>query len=129
MSTVEEILLLKGPEVLTAGPTTTIRQAAHMMASNNVGCLIVVQGNNIQGIFTERDLLKRVVAAGLDLDKTRVDAIMSSPVITCSPTDDVRKCVGMLVGRNFRHLVVMDDDQLVGVISFRDLLALELAGV
>lgn len=127
MSTVEEILLLKGPDVITIAPGTTVREATHKMAQANVGCVIIQQDGGSAGIFTERNLLRRVVDPGLDPDATQVDDVMSSPVETCSPSDDVRKCVAMLVGQSFRHLAVEDNKgAITGIISFRDLLALVL---
>lgn len=127
MSTAEEILLLKGPDVVSTSPDTTVRQAVHKMAESRVGCLIVEQGGLPVGIFTERDLLTRIVDAGKDPDATRVEQVMTSPVATCSPTDSIRKCIRILAGRNFRHLAVEKNDRIVGVISFRDLLTLELS--
>lgn len=121
MSTVKDALLRKGSDVIAALPTSTVRQAVRKMATANVGCVLVEEDQKIIGIFTERDLVRRVVDAGLDPETVRLSEVMSSPVETCSPDDDLAKCAGTLVAHKFRHLCVMDNGEAVGVISIRDL--------
>lgn len=121
MATVEDVLLDKGSDVITALPTATVSQAARKMVEANVGCLLVEEDDEIVGIITERDLMRRVIDAGKDPATTTVRDIMSSPVETCSPGDDVDKCHSILANRKFRHLVVMDNSEPAGVISLRDL--------
>ena len=124
MSTIRDILMLKRVDIVSASPDTSVRDVAALMTESNVGC-VIVQGRGDQvGIFTERDLLRRVVNGGLDPETTLVGQVMSLPVETCAPGDDVHDCLARLVGRNFRHLAVQEDGNIIGVISFRDLMAL-----
>lgn len=127
MATVEDILLSKGSGVIAAAPDTTVREAARRMAEADVGSLIIEQAPDILGIFTERDLLRRVVAAGRNPDTTFVRDVMSSPVKSCSPRDDVRGVAARLGRERLRHLAVVDAGEVVGLLSLRDLLAAELA--
>lgn len=126
MTTIEDILMSRGPEVITAPPTTTVYEAAMMMAQGRVGSLIVKQGDAILGIFTERDLLTKVVARGKTPDATLVTDVMSSPVRTCRLTDLAREAARVMEQAHIRHLAVVEDNALVGMISFRDVLAAAL---
>lgn len=120
MTTVYDVLMRKGSDVIAVLPETTVRQAVHKMVEANVGCLLVEQDEKVVGIFTERDLLRRVVEAGLDPDATPVAAVMSSPVAMCRPQDDLRTCIDIMMTSKFRHLCVVDAGEPVGVISIRD---------
>lgn len=126
-TTVDDLLHLKGPGVISSGRKVTIRDAVRVMAEANVGCVVIEENDCPIGIFTERDLMTRVVNADLDPDKTMLDEVMTWPVETCSRGETVHDCLGKLVCSNFRHLVVAEDGKLAGVISFRDLLVLEQA--
>ena len=120
MPTVESILLKKGPDVIGVGPDATVRQAVGKMAESNVGCVIVEKDARAVGVFTERDLLRRVVDADKDPDATRISEVMTSPVCSCKPSDDVGDCFDQLRTQQHRHLMVLDNDEPVGVISLRD---------
>lgn len=121
MATIENILLNKGSEVISTLPDTTIRDAVRKMAEANVGCLIVEHAGKVIGIFTERDLLHRVTIRQMDLDTTTVEEVMTSPVEVCTPYDDISHVTDRLCERQFRHLLVVDEGEPVGVISLRDL--------
>lgn len=125
MSTVQEILSRKGPGVVDATPTTTVGEACRRMLEADASCLVVEQPPDVLGIFTERDLLQRVVAAGKDPAKTCLAEILSSPVTACRPSDDARKCIETMTREHIRHLVVVDAGELLGVVSLRDLLTAE----
>jgi CBS domain-containing protein len=121
MTTVYDVLMHKGSDVISALPETTVRQAAQKMIQANVGCILVEQDEKVIGIFTERDLLRRVVDAGRDPNTTTLREVMSSPVEMCCPQDDLKVCVGIMMASKFRHLCVVDNGEPVGVISLRDL--------
>jgi CBS domain-containing protein len=121
MATVEDVLLDKGSDVVAILPTATIRQAVRKMVEAKVGCLVVEVDDRAVAIFTERDLLRRVVDAGLDVETTPISAVMSAPLFTCTPADDLGHCARLLDRHKFRHLVVLDGTETVGVISMRDL--------
>lgn len=121
MTTVEDILLQKGSDVISTTTTTTIREAARKMVEANVGCILVEEAGEIVGIFTERDLLRRVIDEDRDPQTTLIREVMSSPVKACHPGDDFQECARTLAINSFRHLAVMENDEAVGVISLRDL--------
>ena len=120
MSTVESILLEKGSDIIGLLDTTTVSEAVGRMIEANVGCLIVEAGDKAVGIFTERDLLRRVVGEGKDPKTTLISEVMTSPVNSCSPSDEVGECFKTLSTSQFRHLLVLDNEEPVGVISLRD---------
>lgn len=123
MSTIEEILMVKGPDVVVAPSETSITQAAKLMAEAKVGSLIVKDGDAVKGIFTERDLLQRVVARRRDPEATGVSEVMSSPVEECRLADDTDMVADRLTSRHIRHLAVIEEGALVGMISLRDVMA------
>ena len=126
MPTVEDILMVKGPDVIVAAPGTTVFEATRLMAEANVGSLIVKDCDDVCGIFTERDLLSRVVARALDPQQTPLSEVMSSPVRTCGLSTCVHEIAAGMSAGHIRHLVVQDGDALVGVIGLRDVLTAQL---
>ena len=126
MPTVEDILMVKGPDVLVADSSTTVAEAAKMMAHPNVGSIIIRDSSEVLGIFTERDLLRRVVACRKDPASVLLREVMSSPVKSCRLGDDVQDCADMLTKSRIRHLAVVEEGELVGLIGLRDILTAEL---
>ena len=122
MKTVEDILMAKGSEVIVSAPTETVLSAARLMSEAHVGSVVIRQDGRVLGLFTERDLLRRVVAAEKDPAATRLADVMSSPVQTCRLGDDLQDCAGRMSEQKIRHLVVVEQDALVGMISLRDIL-------
>lgn len=137
MSTVAEILRLKGFEVVTVRPETTVLDAAREMNLRRIGALVVVderggEGDGapgglrqVVGMFTERDVLLRVVAAERDPRTTRVGDVMTPHVVYCSRRTPLTELKQLMRHRRIRHIPVLDDSQLVGMISIGDLNALE----
>ena len=124
MTTVEDILLIKGPDVIVATSTSTVLEAAKLMAEDNVGSVIIRDGDAATGIFTERDLLRRVVAAGEDPSATALEDVMSSPVSASRLGEDIRECAKLFTEMHIRHLAVIEDDGvLVGLIGLTDVQA------
>ena len=126
MSTVEDILMVKGPDVMVASSETTVRQAVTLISQANVGSIIIKDGPDVKGIFTERDVLQRVVAKGKDPDTTRLADVMSSPIKSCRLSDNVSDITGMLTGEHIRHLAVIEDGALYGLVGLRDVMVAEL---
>lgn len=122
MATIEDILMAKGPDVVVAAAGNSAYEAARMMAEANVGSVMIKDGDVLQGIFTERDLLRRVVAKGKDPAATSLGEVMTAPVKTCSLGEDVRDVADRLEAEHIRHLAVVEDDALVGMVSLRDVL-------
>jgi len=120
MNTVEDILMVKGPDVIVTDPETTVLEAARLMAEDDVGSIVIRDGDEIAGIFTERDLLRRVVAVKKDPETLPLSEVMSSPVASCRLTDTVEHCARVLTESKIRHLAVIEDGVLVGLIGLRD---------
>jgi len=126
MATVEQILTIKGPDVIIATLDSSVLDAAKLMAEANVGSVIVKNGEQVVGIFTERDLSRRVVAAGRDPGATALADVMSSPVRSCALGEPVDDCAEKLTAEHIRHMAVIEDGVLVGLIGLRDVMAAEL---
>ncbi|MFN7951108.1 MAG: CBS domain-containing protein [bacterium] len=115
-------------EMVTVSPDDTVAAAARLMNQNKVGAVLVVAGGAATGLFSERDLLTRVVAAGTDPSKVRVSEVASSPVIAVARTASVRECVDLLRAKRIRHLAVVDGGKPIGILSARDFLEAVVEG-
>ncbi len=124
MSAIRE--LLKGREVFAIQSDITVEQAAMYLVEHNVGAAPVLNGARLAGVFSERDVVRRVLLAGRDWRTTRVSEVMSSDPLTVKPTEDVQECMVLMKHHGFRHLPVCEDDRLVGFVSMRDLLLHDL---
>lgn len=110
--------------VLSLPPHANVRDAARMMAANNVAALLVVEHDQVLGIVTERDVSARVVAAGLDPDSTAVQQVMSPRPRSLAPDDSIAEALELMRRHSFRHLPVLDDaGRPVAMVSVRDLYA------
>lgn len=127
MATVEDILMNKGPDAIVAAPSTTVREAVIMMCEANVGSVVIKSEDVVQGIFTERDLLRRVITPSRDPAQTELHEVMSTPVRSVSLATDVRQCSNIFTTEHLRHLAIVEDGALLGMIRLRDVLAAELA--
>ncbi len=127
MTTIEKVLLEKGSDVVAATREMTVREVVRRMGEANVGCVVIEENGKTVGIFTERDLLRRVVNADRDVTTTPISEVMTSPVETCTPGDRVRTCLARMHQGGFRHLAVTDGGEPVGIISIRDLMKAMMA--
>ena len=127
MATVRDILRTKGSAVVVVAPTTTVLDAAHLMDERGTGSVLVVEGADLRGIFTERDVLRRVVSAQRDPAITPVSEVMTVSLITCQPSTSLEQCAATMSERRIRHLPVLEDGQIVGVVTSGDMLAYRLA--
>ena len=122
MSTVRDILIKKGAGVLTTGKESTVLEAAILMNEHKVGALVVLEGGRIAGMFTERDVLRRVVGQLRDPAHTPVAEVMTVEVVCCRPETSLDEARGSMMNRRIRHLPVVDDqEEMVGLISIGDL--------
>jgi CBS domain-containing protein len=126
MATVQDILAVKGPQVLSIGAEASVLDAALMMNEHQVGSLVVMSGGEVLGIITERDIVQRLVLARRDPSQTPVQEVMTLEVPCCQPHTTLEEARGVLKNRRIRHLPVIDDTkQLCGLISIGDLNAHE----
>jgi CBS domain-containing protein len=118
--------LVGGRPVLSVTPEMTVLEVARYMSGKRVGAVMVLNEGAPVGIFSERDLMERVVIAGLDPAVVPVREVMTRDVLTASPEDNPVECMLTMQRRGFRHLPVIEDEKLVGMLSLRDLLKIEI---
>lgn len=115
------ILERKGRNVFSVAPTISVADAVAEMNRNRVGSVLILEEGRLVGIFTERDVLRRVVGAGLDPKRTLVSEVMTSGVITISPAATIEDTMVLFTEKRCRHLPVLDAGRLVGTISIGDI--------
>jgi len=121
MVRVKQLLGLKGHEVWSVDAEEPVLEAIQLMADRHVGALPVTRGGELVGVISERDYARKVILLGRSSAETPVWQIMSSPVVTVTPDQDVRECMQLMTQQRIRHLPVMQDGRMVGVISIGDL--------
>lgn len=117
---VATILKAKGYNVVTASPGMTLAEAARLLSEKRIGALVIMQGRQILGILSERDIVKTVAYAGAEALERPVRDVMTSRVVTCSLNDSVNELMDEMTDRRFRHLPVVEDGELVGIVSIGD---------
>jgi CBS domain-containing protein len=127
MPVVRDILARKGSESVTVAPTTTVLEAAQVMNARGIGAVIVIDTDGLAGIFTERDIMRRVVAEQRDPARTLVGEVMTRHVVTTRTDISVEECASQMTTRRIRHLPVVGDTGLAGVITLGDLMAWQVA--
>jgi len=114
--------VIKTPqELATVTPKATVAEVSELMATRHIGAILVLEKGKLAGIFTERDALVRVIAKGLEPKKTAVGEVMTRNPDTILPTESVQTALDLMAERGYRHLPVIDEGQLYGIISIRDL--------
>ena len=121
MKSVKEVLQIKGHEVWSIDPDASVFHAIEMMAEKEVGALLVLKDEKLIGIISERDYTRKVILKGKSSRETMIRSIMTSPVICADADQNVRRCMAMMTTKNIRHLPVLDNDRLVGIVSLGDL--------
>jgi CBS domain-containing protein len=117
-------LIKRGVVHLSAA--ASVREACELMASNHVGAVLVMEGGRLDGIFTERDALNRVLAAHLDPDGTTLGDVMTRDPITLDPQTPVTEALRLMSEIGFRHVPIVDQGEVLGIISLRDFVGVEL---
>jgi CBS domain-containing protein len=117
---VSEILGDKGNEVLKIDAAASALDAVRQMVGANIGSLLVTDGDEVTGIVTERDFLRRVAQEGPTDEDVTVRDIMSSPLVVVSPETEIDECMAVMTDRRIRHLPVVDDGDVVGIVSIGD---------
>lgn len=121
MNTLAEILDEKDRTVLEIDAEATVFEAVELMVEHNVGSLLVTEAGEVAGIVTERDYLRRVTLEGRTDRETRVGDIMSGPLVVVTPETSIDECMAVMTDRRIRHLPVVEDGELVGMVSIGDL--------
>jgi len=122
MKSVAQVLKSKpGQNVETIAPATSVFDAVRLMAEKNIGALLVMEGQKIAGMLTERDYARKIILMGRSSKETRVRDIMTSPVMYVRPDQTNEECMALMTDNRVRHLPVVDQGKLIGLISIGDL--------
>jgi CBS domain-containing protein len=121
MLSVQQLLDHKPKGIFSVAPDDPVLTAIKKMADHHVGALLVMSGDRLVGIVSERDYARKVVLLGRSAHETRVEAIMTAKVITVSPKQDAHDCMRLMTDMRIRHLPVLSGDRVVGVLSIGDL--------
>ncbi len=121
MSTIREVLDHKGGSVITIASKASVLDAISTMSKANIGAIVIQDGEQPSGIFTERDYLRKIALEGRSSNETLVSEVMSSPLITVSSEESTRVAMETMTERRCRHLIVMNDEEMVGIVSLGDL--------
>ena len=115
------ILARKGPHVWTVPPTATVYEALHLMAERDIGALAVVDRGAVAGVFSERDYARKIILHGKSSKDTEVSEVMTHPPIVVSPDQRIDDCMRLMTKMRTRHVIVIDNGELAGMISIGDL--------
>jgi CBS domain-containing protein len=126
LAIVQSILGRKGGQVVSIGAGETVLAAASLMNERAIGGLVVTDGERVVGIFTERDILRRVVAQRKDPAATLVRDVMTAPVACCRPDTSLAECRSVMTEKRIRHLPVVERERLCGIVTIGDLMAQEV---
>lgn len=127
MATVSDILRGKEQAIWSVTPDETVLNALKLMAEKGIGAVLVLEAGQVRGILSERDYARKVVLQGRSSANTPVREIMTGRVFAVTPTHSVEDCMSLMTEKRIRHLPVMDEDKLVGVISIGDVVKMMLA--
>ena len=122
MATVRDMIRKKGGEVYAISPEATVYEALKAMADHNTGALLVMNGDDMVGILSERDCVRKVDLAGRHVQETKVNEIMTGDVITVNCDQPLEDCMSLMMEKGIRHLPVYDSNTLMGLVSVRDVL-------
>lgn len=127
MTLVRDLLRTKSSEIAMVPPTMTVLEAAQLMTSRSIGSVLVEEHGTLAGIFTERDVLRRVVAKTLDPATTPLRTVMTGqPLLTCTEEQSLHECRQVMSARRIRHLPAVRDGRVIGMLTSGDLLAWQL---
>ncbi len=120
MRTVRHLLNTKGAQVWSIAPDATVYEALERLAEHDIGALLVMEGGELVGIFSERDYARKVALQGRSSRETPVREVMTSKVYCVTPDQTVSECMALMTGQRIRHLPVLEGDRVAGVISIGD---------
>ncbi|MGV3508571.1 MAG: CBS domain-containing protein [Sphingobacteriaceae bacterium] len=120
MKTVNQILANKPTQLFSVNPSVTVFEALEVMMNKNISALVIMDGDTLKGIFTERDYARKIVLKGKSSKDTLVSEIMTADLITVSPTDTIEYCMNIMTERHIRHLPVVENNTVIGMVSIGD---------
>jgi len=121
MKTVSDLLRAKPARLVTIRPESSVLDAIKVLAQEDIGAAIVMEGDRLAGIFSERDYTRKVILQGRSSNSTRVEEIMTRSVITVNPRTRTRECMQLMTDKQIRQLPVVDDKRVIGMVSIRDI--------
>lgn len=120
-ATINEILQHKPAAVWSIGPDATVFESIQLMADKNIGALLVIENDKLVGVISERDYTRKIALRGRLSRETKVREIVSTPAISVTPTHTVEDCMRLMTDHRVRHLPVLEQDRVVGIVSIGDL--------
>jgi CBS domain-containing protein len=123
MKTVAELLRTKPTRIVCVTPEQSVLEAIKVLAAEDIGAAVVMSGSRLSGMFSERDYTRKVILKGRSSDATRVEEIMTPNVVCVSPRTKTRECMALMTEKNIRHLPVLDEGRVIGMISIRDIVS------
>ena len=123
MKTVAELLRVKPARVVKVPPEMSVLEAIKVLAAEDIGAAVVMTGDRLAGIVSERDYTRKVILKGRSSDTTRVEEIMTPNVVVVSPRTKARECMALMTEKNIRHLPVVDEGRVIGMVSIRDIVS------
>ena len=120
MNDVKEILKVKGKEVFSIPPDTTVFDALKILAEKNIGAIVVSEKDKVVGIFSERDYARKIILKGKSSIDTKVSELMTKDVLYVSPNESIDECMSLMSENHIRHLPVIKEEELIGIISIGD---------
>ncbi len=120
MAIVRDLLKIKGNQVWSVAPETSVKDSLKLMADKDVGALLVMTNEKIAGIFSERDFARHMVGVDELSEAMKINDLMSQPVYFANPDQSIEECMAVMTVKRFRHLPVLEGDQLIGLISIGD---------
>lgn len=120
MNTVASVILRKQMKPISVQPGTSILDALNIMAENNIGSVVVMEGETYKGILTERDYSRKVALKGRNSAETKVEDIMTTDLPSIGKLDTIERCMQLMSDKNIRYMPVMENDKLIGIISMSD---------
>ena len=127
MRRVKEILAHKGNDIWSIGPDATVYEAIHLLAEKEIGALLVLEGDALVGVISERDYARNIILKDKSSRATLVNDIMTKDVITAGPEEGVGECMSMMTDKRVRHMPVLRDGRIIGVVSMGDLVRAVIA--
>ena len=128
MHTVRDLLQTKGNQVWTIKPQASVYDALELMAAKNIGAVMVTENNRVVGIFSERDYARKVVLLGRASKTTPVSELMTHDVLYVSRDDTIDNCMALMTNKRLRHLPVLEDGKLIGMVSIGDVVKAIISG-